>query len=253
MELLQNNNSCNLPYLLGITPGVTSAEERASHLAWFRQVEIPGFRTGLADHEEFFLGVRNMFFSEQGVEVTVSLTYHEENGAVEQMDLRTRATQEHQEVFGDPLFNDLLNYYLLPQILSQYGPPSSVLIGAWHEDPFLHASYTVFSTVVIYFDLGFMIEYVSSSELINNQIRGCPTQSYFYLWTWSPEARPSLQEIVSKKPADIGFVPGSIDYFKPVDQVTSMTLDEFYNIFKDPQVTQCLETPGDLWPNPNKP
>ena len=111
------------------------------------------FRAGLADYEESSSGIRNMFFIEQGLKVTVSFTYHEKDGLVEQMDLRTHATKEDQEVFGDPLFKELLKYYLLAQILSRYGIPSSVLVGAWHEDPFLKAPYTVFSTVIIYYDL----------------------------------------------------------------------------------------------------
>ncbi len=151
---LRDNNDCRLPCLLGITPGVTSVQERQAHFAWFGKIEKPGFSTGLGDHAEYGLGIRNMFFNERDVEATVSVTYHEKNGFVEQMDLSANVTREHQEVFGDPLLNKIMQYYLLPQLLSNYGPPSSILIGAWHDDPFLKAPYTEFSTVLVYYDLG---------------------------------------------------------------------------------------------------
>lgn len=250
LDWLKNNSNCRLPCLWGLTPSVTNSQERKVHLARFGRVEALGFRSGLADYEEKGQGVRTMFFVDRGVEIAVVLSYYETNGMVEQLGLSAYATQDWEKVFGDTFYGELLHYYLPSQILSNYGPPSSVLIGAWHEDPLLKSPFTPFSTVLIYSDLGFMVEYISPSELIDGSLRGCPIQAYLNLWAWSPEEDLSLADILAKKPEDIGIVPLSIDYFKPLEQATSMTLEDFYETFRDPQTTQCLETPADLWPRP---
>ena len=125
-----------------------------------------------------------------------------------------------------------------------------MLLAAWHHDPFLKADYDVFSLVVVYSDLGFLIEYISPSELVDDYLRGCPMEAKLTLWSWDPDNDLSLAEIVVVKPIDRGFTSRSVGYFKPIEEATSMTLDEFYQVFKDPNNVQCLKTPADMWHKP---
>ena len=138
---------------------------------------------------------------------------------------------------------------MLPQVLSNYGQPSSVLLGVWRED-FLKAPYDPFSVVVVYSDLGFLIEYVAPSKLVGDYLQGCITEEvYLTLWSWDTDKDLSFAEVVSVKSIDEGFTTGSAEYFRPLEEATSMTLDEFHQIFKDPNNTQCLEFPVELsWP-----
>jgi hypothetical protein len=39
----------------------------------------------------------------------------------------------------------------------------------------------------------------------------------------------------------------NFDYFKPVGEVTTMSMDDFYETFKDPGNNTCLETPIKYW------
>jgi len=40
-----------------------------------------------------------------------------------------------------------------------------------------------------------------------------------------------------------------MNHYKPLEEVTSMSLEEFYRIFREP-TNQCIETPANLWPIP---
>ena len=68
------------------------------------------------------------------------------------------------------------------------------------------------------------------------------------LWSWNPDNDISIAEVVEIKTVDEGFTSRRAYHFKSLEEATSMTLDEFYQVFKDPDTTQCLETPADLWP-----
>ncbi len=255
LDVLNDNGGCRLPCVWGLTPGETTLDKRQTILAKIGKVSIPGFRTGVVDYDDEQhwgdWGIRNFFINGQNnTDITVSLLYFDDANVVEQIQLNAATSSNFEVVFGDSYYQYLLKYYSLSQILSNYGHPSSVLLAAWHYDPFLKADYEVFSLVVVYSDLGFLIEYISPSELIGDYIRGCPMEAKLNLWSWDPNNNLSLAEIVTRKRVDEGFTSRSMGYFKPVEEATSMTLDEFYQVFKDPNNVQCLETPGDLWPKP---
>ncbi len=38
-----------------------------------------------------------------------------------------------------------------------------------------------------------------------------------------------------------------IDYYKPIEEVTSISLDDFYQAYRQPTEI-CLQTPANLWP-----
>ncbi len=162
------------------------------------------------------------------------------------MVLVTMPTRKQQIVFGDPFYNELLGYFTLPQLLSNYGLPSSVLIYAWSLDPLFKAPYDPFSVVVIYADIGIMAEYIASNEVVGDMYRGCPTQGYLTLRTWDPKLGISLLQIASMGAGD-GVNENSFEHFKPLQEATSMSLDDFYLRFKDPASTKCLEAPVDIW------
>jgi len=54
-----------------------------------------------------------------------------------------------------------------------------------------------------------------------------------------------LEYIIQKAGSEINEL--NMVYFKSVEEATSMSLDEFYQTFKNPSYTDCLETPQKLW------
>jgi len=47
-----------------------------------------------------------------------------------------------------------------------------------------------------------------------------------------------------------------LDYYKwdkpimPLEEATGMTVETFYETYRDPANDPCIETPRDLWPDP---
>jgi hypothetical protein len=122
-------------------------------------------------------------------------------------------------IFGDPSFVDFFEIFTLPQILTTYGKPSEVLISltAWREPT-------------------------------DDMIIGCPLKAHITMWLVSPGNEAPYDEILSGM-TEWNFISPDFSEYKSIEEATSMTLDEFYQIFKHPSDT-CLETPAELWPDP---
>lgn len=149
-------------------------------------------------------------------------------------------------IYGDTLFAQTFEYYMLPSILSTYGAPEQVSLATWQDDPDHPRIKTQpFSLVLFYPDQGFFVEYVTEREVIGNRYAGCPSKSHIYLGTWDPKKVLSLPYVAQKAGSVINEL--NTDYFQSVEDATSLTLDEFYNTFKNPENTTCLETSRDLW------
>jgi hypothetical protein len=152
-------------------------------------------------------------------------------------------------LYGDASFNKAFEYYSLPQILSNYGMPSQVLLAPFPDDPIrTDVKWQPFSLVLLYPEKGIFVEYVSPRGTISNDFVGCPSKAHISLAVWSPESDMSLEYVIQKAGSEINEL--NMDYFKPVEEATSMTLNEFYQKFKDPNNTACLETPMDFWQTP---
>ncbi len=148
---------------------------------------------------------------------------------------------------------------MLPQLLSNYGMPSEVLVIAFPYDIFSKADYEPFSIVVIYSDLGIMAEYVSPTQWVGKMVelptpglsvgeiaRGCPSQSYLTLRTWDVKKNIPIREIASIASGE-GISETAYDYFFPIQEATSMSINDFYEKFKEPNNTLCLDLPSSLW------
>lgn len=245
LDLVQNNGDCRLPCIWGLTPGVTDTHSRQMLLASIPFISEPDFLVSRSGDEN---NPGGFGFSSivDNLRVSVGLSYYEKEGMISSLAFVTFPTRESIAVFGEPYYMDLLYYYLLPQLLNNYGRPSIVLIAPWPHDPFMDADYDPFSVVVIYQDLGIMAEYIAPNELDGGYYRACPVQGYLTLRTWDPNQVIPLEKIAALG-AGIGISETSFDYFKPIEEATSISLEEFYQTFTDAQDTSCLETPVELW------
>jgi hypothetical protein len=104
-----------------------------------------------------------------------------------------------------------------------------------------------FSLVLYYPDQGFFIQYIFPKDENSGNYIGCPSKSaYIDVITWSPQEEYEISEI-AKDISGSGINELNYDYFKPVSEVTTMSLDDFYQKFKNPDDTACLETPITYW------
>jgi hypothetical protein len=135
---------------------------------------------------------------------------------------------------------------MLPAILSEYGPPSEVMVTVWPKDPERpDIKFTAFSLALYYPEQGIFVEYVSPVEERGKYYAGCPTETDIHLTVWDPESGMTLKDIIEKAGSMIIY-----DYFKSLEEATGLTIDEFFEKFNDPENTACLETPVELWPPP---
>ncbi len=204
-----------------------------------------------------------MIYRENGVHIRIAFAYYQsqETTQLEQLvmhadsvyekgkDPNWKSTTEISPLYGNISFIQVLQYYTLPQILLNYGPPSQVLIGTFRDAPDDYPNmFHPFSVVLFYQDLGLFAEYASQRETVGNDFVGCPAKAYVRVSVWDPKAGLSLTDIVKRGGDVINEL--NLDYFKPVDQATAMTLYQFYETFKDPKNTVCIKTRIDVWPKP---
>lgn len=247
LYFLQENGGCQLPCVWGLMPGMAS-RDRESYLSPYREVSTLNFYSNnLYNAERSFASLSAQFTIENTVS-TVVVGIKENAGQIEKILLRadTIDTTLERYKFGDEHYIALTQYYQLSQVMLEYGQPSRVLFAAFQYDPITKAPYDPISIVIIYDDLETMIEYIFPSELLGSELQGCPKGAKINLFTWSKDANLSLEDIVSIKPGDEGIIPVYLKLYKPIEEATSLSLEEFYQIFQNPE--ECISTPAELWP-----
>ncbi|HNB51376.1 MAG TPA: hypothetical protein PK530_05515 [Anaerolineales bacterium] len=258
--LLEDNGNCQLPCLWGLTPGKTDSQTLGKFLLQFDNLKTPDIYMDVADFGGiggFFLGYR-----ENNIHVNTDFFYYEddEKKQVLLLGFHGYAMQEHGKdldwlsldvspLYGDDSFNQAFKYYLLPQILSNYGRPSQVLLAPFLNDPDRpDIEWYPFSLVLLYPEDGIFVEYVMPRNKIEDKFVGCPSQATINLAVWESESGLPIEYVIQKGGAEINEL--NMEYFKPLAQATKMTLDEFYEIFQHPDNTTCLQTLMELWPGP---
>ena len=256
INLLQDNGRCSLPCFIGLTPEKTDYFSFHNFIGQFSEHNTPDVyvRIWSLDISRFFIlsfkeNNTHIFFQLADVAIDESsklsmITMH--GYAMGEFGTTPEGALDLRPIYGDVLFAQTFEYYMLPSILSTYGAPEQTLLATWQDDPDRPRIKTQpFSLVLFYPDQGFFVEYVTEREVIGNRYAGCPSKSHIYLGTWDPKKVLSLLYVAQKAGSVINEL--NTDYFKSVEDATSLTLDEFYNTFKNPENTTCLETSKDLW------
>lgn len=245
LDWLQDNAGCRLPCLFGLTPGQSIIQSQRLFWSQFGVTSTNNFTPSGFDSADG--GLLNFIFIENEIRVSISLTYYPKEGKIEKMGLSTFPTYQDEAIFGSDFYTKVTYYYQLSQLLTNYGPPSSVLIAVWRYVPFLKADYEVFSVVVIYEDQGILVEYIAPVEQTERYFQGCPQLGFLDVRVWDPKSGLTLREIAATDAGE-GLSGTSFDYFRLIDHATSITIDEFYEVFKNPNNTSCLTTPAKIWP-----
>jgi hypothetical protein len=259
-DLLENNGGCQLPCLWGITPGKTGIPSLNDFIAQFGNVTSPNVYIRADDFGE--LGGFSLSYRENNVHIGIGFSYYK-NGENTRLDILTMngsalyelgkdpdwLSPEVSPLYGDASFNQAFEYYLLPQILSNYGQPNQVLLAAFPDDPDRSdITWHPFSLVLLYPEEGIFVEYVSPQETAGDNFVGCPSKSHLSLAVWSPESGLPLKYVIQKAGSEINEL--NVNFFRPVEEATSLTLNDFYHKFKEPENMDCLETPMKLWASP---
>lgn len=155
-----------------------------------------------------------------------------------------------EKVFETQIHNQLLEKYTLSQVLSTLGFPDQVYIVTAARKP-SRTTWWPFRVFVPYSELGIFIEYTSPLERVGDDVIGCPLEAHIDFWLASPEKKASYSQIFSNIGGwEYKKFPDFPDY-KPLEEATGMTLEMFYQTFRDPNNLLCLETPADMWTEPD--
>jgi hypothetical protein len=190
------------------------------------------------------------------IRVPISFSYYTTGASIDYLTLNFEAGRESGEgvnliikaVDGDPFFLQTLGYYRLSNILAEYGMPSEVLIAPFPDDPQYPADTIIpFSFVLFYKTEGIFLEYISEREKNGQSFVGCPAQSgYLSVIVWDPRQNVSTTEIASKT-SGVGINSLNVNYFQSLENATTMTPQDFFEIFKDPSNATCIETSINIW------
>ena len=238
---LQNSGDCQLPCWGGLIPGSSSSLEAYSKLTAFSSIADIGvfYPTGgivLITYPRDDLKIRiNVGIYAKADRRTMQVVW------ISTYTLRELETGGYEEVYDASAYNELVGAYTLKSILSKYGIPTEIWVRA---DIYTTGTQETFSITLLYPEKGIFIRYNMLAERTGDQVRGCPSHSFVDLWLLSPEDAGAYQDILLSK--DLHW-EGNWPYTMPVQEATSLTVEEFYQEFKE-STDSCLETPLNIWP-----
>jgi hypothetical protein len=132
-----------------------------------------------------------------------------------------------------------LDSYLLSTFLNTYEEPPEIWLFTYRA-PFEEGDLP-FVVVLFYSDKGIAALYSDNGRVQEGIVHGCPQQDPVgVLSLWSPRLSLTFEQVIS----------GSSAFnraFLPLEETTEMDTASFYETFKNPDNTTCLQTPANLW------
>lgn len=259
LELLANNSDCHLPCLWGITPGKSSNQEArtiliplssisAAELTYFDPARVRGI----------LLGTISPLYIEGELRLNTWVAYlYEDDGIVSSIGFEALEEGSYKKdeygnqiktpIYDSPTFGKRVEYYALSHVLSEQGIPDSVLIYIPRVEGYpLVVGTGIMEVALLYPGQGIWIKYTMSMYNNGNIIKGCPANAHIEMELYpsgNPESFFSGLEKTDWERTKGGF--------KPVDEATSMSFEQFYEAFRQ-QTDKCIETPSGLWSAPEQ-
>ncbi|MEJ5312579.1 MAG: hypothetical protein WHX52_22665 [Anaerolineae bacterium] len=230
-NMLQDNGGCQLPCWWGFTPGQTSWQMAKRFFdSWGKEAE-QYHDAHTTNYTIYLHNLDRKYFYRQ--------IYYEEEGKIVLIVINAGPTDGIGYTYGDPQFAEIWKPYMLPEILEVYGLPSQVFLGTGG------APWLPFDLLLFYPDKGFLVQYSGVTEEGNSGLRQvCPHRVEIALYLWSPRSYMNLEDVPSVVIAhadDEKWGPYSLG------KATGMSIEQFYQIFVQPEHQTCLEVPADLW------
>jgi hypothetical protein len=247
LQLLSTNGECRLPCWWDITPGKSGSLDVQSKwtplLGTAEYADLSGTETG-------HIGFR---YRPDNLEILIGITYFvsSDTSLIESIWVNTKTLRKieggNEIVYDAESYKDALRIWMLPDVFSRYGPPAQVIISTEiiNAEP---NSPDLLRIWLLYPEHGAIVRYTTPADVIGGTIHACPLNSFVDIWL-SPA---NDKQIYEKNMSDLTGVQWkdaetSSPFFKPVEEATGETLNEFYQTFKKPTEV-CLETPLSIWP-----
>lgn len=250
IDLLANNGGCRLPCFWGITPGATTNQEAMAILAPL---------SSRSDYNVFHprsgtISLNDRLKDSQLLDIYISYLANQDyvyGINFEARDMK-KLVEEHggeysfQDVFDSSDFGEKLDFYMLHQVLAAYGRPNSVLLTTWGKIPTPRYGQGNFNLILLYPEQGIAVQYTTEMRVVGNNVEGCLANAHVEMSLFPSGNAADFEEYLA--PTDW---KGRLAYYKPLEEVTSLSIDEFYQLYRQP-TEKCLATPAHLWPLPEK-
>jgi len=243
LDLLQGNDGCLFPCWWGLTPGKTSVQTARPFLERFAELAVANVFNEYGSYARWLIPQSDLL-----LDLSVSASYDVQHpNYIRVLQVTTHVTRKLDEggfeiVWENQLNEQFLQAYMLPQILLTYGQPNEVLV-------FANEGWRYFSLILDYSEQGFVVWYSTPLESSGDKFLGCMSKAFTRLYLWAPELSFTWAEGVTGN-GDKYEIDSLNRDFQPLEDVTSMTLDKFYNDVTNADSVDCLETPKELWPGP---
>jgi hypothetical protein len=243
LDLLQDNGGCFFPCWWGLVPGETGEQKSKPFLEKFATIAVANIFNEYGSYARWLVPNNNLL-----LDLSVSVAYDQQSPAyIRRIQVTTQVTRKLDEGGSEIVWENLLNRqflqaYMLPQILSTYGQPNKVLV-------FANEGWRYFELILDYSHQGFAIWYSMPLESSGEKFLGCTSKSFTKSYFWAPELAYTWAEGVAGT-GDKSEIDALNRDFRPIEEVTSITSEEFYDTVMNPDYISCLETPKELWPGP---
>jgi hypothetical protein len=244
LDLLANNGGCPLPCLWGIVPGESSFQEAKAILAPIGSLSLsvylnppgPGDITPRFIEGDLEIYNRLAFLTDPAHNIVNRVAFNAEAH-------RLLKEGGYEDIFDSRFFGERVSAYALSHVLTEQGIPSSVMISTF-GGPLTRGGRGGFDILLLYPDQGILVNYTTEMHFVGPNVRGCPVNAHVEMELYPPGQSDSFFE--SLKQTDWAV---KMDGYRPLEEVTSMSVEEFYQTFREP-TNECLETPSKFWPIP---
>jgi hypothetical protein len=253
-DLVRTNGNCDFPCFLGaFVPGETSQAAVNDFISQFEDysseeinIAVNIFSSGknrtdllvTRDYDDFYIALIIQFEFQNDLLTQI---------AFDAWPAIRSGEKRGEFLFGIPEYDVATEFYSLPTVLSEYGMPANVLIGTFNRGA-LQGPYIPFSIVLHYPDHGLLIEYIAQQKENGTLFLGCPGESMnFELFISGPEANYGIADYLQYYEGEL-LSDIWLEAYRPVEEATSLSLEDFYDLYSNSRASQCLETPISLWP-----
>ena len=245
LKILSTNGNCKLPCLWGIIPIKSTFQEARTILTPFSVLSGSVFLDTPAH------GSISPRYREGDLEIYTSIEFrtNPENTIVNHITFYAEAHKPladggYENVFDSSFFSEKVSAYMLSHVLSEQGVPESVLLST-SGGPLTRGGTGGFEIVLLYPNQGVFVHYTTQMYIIGKNVRGCLQNAHVKMDLFPMEDVDNFLFQIETATEWLYISDG----FKPLEETTSMPVDEFYNIFSHP-TDNCIETPANLWPIP---
>jgi hypothetical protein len=226
LNLLDNNSGCRLPCFLGIVPGLTNELEAISFLRQFDKI---------SPTSEIKFRRDDLLVS---LDVTAEGGYNETHPEIVKwvdanMMVYRQLETKIDKIYGNPYYAESFRNYTLPYLLSTYGPPDQAYVYLDTGIADMGLGLDLYLLHLDYSSQGWVAHLEMPLYRKGNLYLGCPSEAFTNLRLWSPDNPARDFELDS-------------DVLFTTEEASGLTLEEFYQKFKDPSNTTCLETPANI-------